>query len=185
MPELAYEVSRLAQNSRDRMTVQDLYDLNAVIKEVKQCKEDGRARLTFRALDVKKLAILTPFDASCAKEASMKSQAGFMSVMTTTDVLHTKTGGNLVEFQSGIIKRVVKSTMAAESASISIAIDRQLYLRLLVESILYGEPEYGEDWRKKLKVPGNLITDAKSLYDHLGKTGSIPKDRSTHRERSD
>ena len=36
-----------------------------------------------------------------------------------------------------------------------------------------------EDWRSKLKVRGILVTDAKSLYDHLKKTGSVPKERLT------
>ena len=31
----------------------------------------------------------------------------------------------------------------------------------------------------KLKIPGLLVTDAKSLFDHLGKTGSIPKEKQT------
>ena len=33
--------------------------------------------------------------------------------------------------------------------------------------------------RHKLKIPGVLITDAKSLYDHLNKTGSVPKEKQT------
>ena len=69
--------------------------------------------------------------------------------------------------------------MAAESASLSTALDRHLYVRVLLESILYGEPDYGADWRHKLRVPGILVTDARSLYDHLGKTGSVPKERQT------
>ena len=36
---------------------------------------------------------------------------------------------NVVEFQSSTIHRVVKSTLAAEAAALSTAIDRQLYLR--------------------------------------------------------
>ena len=110
----------------------------------------------------------------------MKSQAGFLSFLTSTKILAGPTICSLVEFQSGTISRVVKSTMAAESASLSMAIDRQLYLRLLVESILDGEPEtFSHDWRAKLRIPGLCVTDAKSLFDHLGKTGSVPKEKQT------
>ena len=35
------------------------------------------------------------------------------------------------------------------------------------------------DWRKHLKIPGIVVTDAKSLFDHLGKPGSIPTERHT------
>ena len=85
----------------------------------------------------------------------------------------------LVEFQSTTISRVVKSTLASESASLSTALDRQLYLRLLVKSLLHGEPLFDPEWRHKMVVPGILITDAKLLYDHLNTAGKIPKERQT------
>ena len=69
--------------------------------------------------------------------------------------------------------------MAAESAILSIALDRHLYLRLLMECLMYGEPELGTNWCHKLKIPGTLVTDSKNLYDHLTKTGSIPTERQT------
>ena len=61
----------------------------------------------------------------------------------------------------------------------SAALDRQLYLRLLLESLLHGEPEIQGDWRHRLTVPGFLVTDARSLYDHMHKTGSVPTERQT------
>ena len=70
--------------------------------------------------------------------------------------------------------------MAAESAALSKSLDRQLYLRLMVESLLYGQPELRDtDWRVHLHVPGILVTDAKSLYDNLQKDGSLPAERQT------
>eukprot|EP00959_Pyramimonas_sp_CCMP1952_P305325 6389656-Pyramimonas_sp.AAC.1 len=80
----------------------------------------------------------------------------------------------LVEFQSSTITRVVGSTMAAESAAMSVALDRQLYLRLLIEAVLYGELPLQGGWRLVLKVPEALVTDAKSLYDHTCRIGSMP-----------
>ena len=45
---------------------------------------------------------------------------------------------------------------------------------------MYGEPEtFSHDWRMKLKIPGLCVTDAKSLLDHLGKTGNVPKEKQT------
>ena len=69
--------------------------------------------------------------------------------------------------------------MAIESASLSLALDRQLHFILLIEAVLYGEPELGPNWRHELKVPGILVTDARSLYDHINKTGSLPSERQT------
>ena len=135
--------------------------------------------MVFRKLDLTKLMVVTPFDASYAKEMGMKSQAGFMSMITTSGLVDQPSVCNLVEFHSGTISRVVKSTMAAGSASMSIALDRQLYSRMRIESVIHGEPDYTVEWRMKLKLLGVLVTDAKSLYGHLGKTGRIPRERHT------
>ena len=109
----------------------------------------------------------------------MKSQAGFISMLCSDEVLKGPTKCNIVEYLSTRISRVVKSTMAAESASLSTALDRQVYLRLLVEAYIHGEPPMSDDWKYNLKVPGILVTDARSLYDHINKTGSLPSERQT------
>ena len=88
--------------------------------------------------------------------------------------------GNLAEFESSAIRHVERSAMAAESAALSKALDRQLYMRLMIETLLYGHPELKEiDWRAHPRIPGILVTDAKSLYDNLQKDGSLPAERQT------
>ena len=78
------------------------------------------------------------------------------------------------------MRRVVRSTMAVESATLSKSLDRQLYLRLMVETLLHGQPELRyNDWRVCLRTPGILATDAKSLYDSLQKDWSLPAERLT------
>jgi hypothetical protein len=82
--------------------------------------------------------------------------------------------------------------MAAESAALSLALDRQLYVRMLLEALMYGERAQGYRWKENLSipgmvlaqtrtqaftVPGNMVTDAKSLYDHLSRTGNLPTER--------
>ena len=55
-----------------------------------------------------------------------------------------------------------------------------MYLRLLVETLLCGKPVLQDkDWRTELRIPGMLVTDAKSLYDNLQKDGSLPAERQT------
>ena len=43
--------------------------------------------------------------------------------------------------------------------------------------MLYGNMPLLREWRKHLVVAAVLCTDAKSLHDHLNKTGGIPKER--------
>ena len=160
-------------------TVLDLKKLHGLIVEAKDILARGGGKITFRKIDLSKIMVVTSLDASFAKEEGLKSQSGFCSMICSSDVITGPTICNLVEYQSVRISRVVKSTMAAESAALSTALDRQLYLRLLVESMLHGEPETNEDWRHQLKIPGVLVTDARSLFDHINKTGSLPTERQT------
>ena len=179
VPELAYAVSSLAQVGPTALTWEQARQLNLVVTTLKKMAQAGQARIVLPKLRGNQVAVVTPFDASFAKEPGLKSQAGFMSFLTTGDLTKGEVPGALVEYQNTTISRVVKSTLASESASLSTALDRQLYLRLLVQSLLEGEPIYAPDWRHKLTVPGILVTDAKSLYDHLNTTGKIPKERQT------
>jgi hypothetical protein len=174
--DLAYAVSSLAQVSPTSLDWDRVRQLNLVIVTLKQM---SHAKIVLPKLRGAEVTVGTALDASFAKEPGMKSQAAFLSFLTTSEVLQEEVPCALVEFQSSTISRVVKSTLASESASLSIALDRQLYLRLLVQSLLHGEPEYSPEWRHKLTTPGILITDAKSLYDHLNTTGKIPKERQT------
>ena len=133
----------------------------------------------FKPVPLSQIVVLTLMDASFANETGSKSQMGFISLIADASVSTKPAVVNTVEFQSTTITRIVRSTMAAESASLAQAVDRQLYLRLLIECILYGEPDLSGDWRMQLKVPGLVVTDAKSMYDHLSKSGSIPTERQT------
>ena len=59
------------------------------------------------------------------------------------------------------------------------ALDRHLYLRILLDLLWYGPKEIGSDWREQLRFGGGMVTDAKSLYDHMITTGLVPKERQT------
>jgi hypothetical protein len=179
IPELAYSVSALAQVRPQDLSEDHVKQLNGVVQALRKLSETGKAKVILPKINIEQITVMTALDASFAKEPGMKSQAGFMSFLTDWSVMQVEAPCALVEFQSVTISRVVKSTLAAESMSLSTALDRQLYLRLLVQSLLHGEPVYDPEWRHKLKVPGVLITDAKSLYDHLNTTGKVPKERQT------
>ena len=43
------------------------------------------------------------------------------------------------------------------------------------ESVTKGKPKVGSDWRFRLDGRGIMVNDAKSLSDHLQKTGSYPR----------
>ena len=69
--------------------------------------------------------------------------------------------------------------MSAEACSMSICVDRHLYGRLVIDMMLYGHKTLDENWRTTMGISGGVVTDAKSLYDHMGTTGQIPTERQT------
>ena len=120
-----------------------------------------------QGLDESNICVLTSFDAGFAKEEHLKSQSGFVTLITSQDITEEAQWCNICEFQSSTISRRVRSTLAAESASLSLALDRHLFARLLVQAFIYGEPEdYTNNWREELLVPGIMTTDAASLYEY-------------------
>ncbi|CAE8672228.1 unnamed protein product [Polarella glacialis] len=191
MPQVLYGVSYAAQTVR-RAVVRTIKEVNKLLEFARHEAEEGRAELHFKAIDLTCPRVITPFDASFANEDGGKSQAAYVTVVTDDRVLTQEAVGNLVEFGSNKIHRVVRSTMAAESAALSIALDKQLYVRMLLEALLYGERSFSPEWKEHMTIPGmvmaqtrtkefcvagNMVTDAKSLYDHLSKTGNLPSER--------
>ena len=69
--------------------------------------------------------------------------------------------------------------MAAESNSMSLAADRHMYIRILLDILWTGNTEVNENWRTNLRHRGGLVTDARSLFDHIHTTGHIPSERQT------
>ena len=68
--------------------------------------------------------------------------------------------------------------MAAECCSMAAAADKLLYNQKLFDALWFGRVEVGPTWRAQLQVPGHLVTDAKSLYDHARGT-SLAAERQT------
>ena len=159
------------------MTKQDFLDANVVHRKLWQARAEGRMIHRILKQDPTDLKVVTMSDASFAAEPGCRSQAGFVTIVTSGSIEAASVPATLVEFQSSTIHRVVRSTLAAEAASLSTALDRQLYVRLVLEALLHGEPETTPCWRNQLRVPGLMVVDAKSLFDHLSTTGSIPKER--------
>ena len=177
MPHLLYEISRLAQRVSGA-THGDFQDALKAHKLMVQEKDAGRAALRYPKIPGE-LCLVTFFDASLGKEKDGKSQLGQIHFITNTGVEYGPQPAAVIDFTRSKSTRVVRSSMAAEAASMSQAIDRHLYARLLIQMLQKGSFKLSEDWRKDLTVQGYMVTDARSLYDHLGTTGQVPSERQT------
>lgn len=151
---------------------------NALLAEFKLLANQGLMKMVYRPLAGDPV-IVSFFDASLGKSHEVKAQQGQVHFISTKEVSEKPTVTNMVEFRSGRITRVVKSSLAAEGNALSSATDEQIFLRLLAEAMWHGEPVITAKWTSSLKVAGIVVTDAKALFDHLMKTGHLTSERQT------
>ena len=177
MPQVLYEVSLLAQKV-SKATHGDFREAQALHKRFLQEAEAGRAALKYPKMEGVPF-LVTYFDASLGKEVDGKSQLGAIHFLTDEGVMNGPRPACAVEFTTTKSSRVVRSSMAAEACSMSIAVDRHMYARLVLDMLLRGSYPVTASWREDCRVKGGVVTDAKSLYDHLSTTGQIPKERQT------
>ena len=88
--------------------------------------------------------VLSYFDASLGKEDGGRSQLGSLHFLTSRDAIKGPQLAAPVDFHTGRSTRVVRSSMAAESNSMTMALDRHMYLRVLLDLMWYGPKEIGQ-----------------------------------------
>jgi hypothetical protein len=173
MPQIAFDVSEALQKMAEPV-VQRLLEANALLRKAKKIeKESGSIRIP--KVDLNKAVMVAFSDASFGNMPRHGSQAGYLILVAEQSCVKTTAKAAVVFWASHRIKRVVKSTLAAEAAALSEAQDQLEYARVLFMQML-GKVE-GRNWQEALKMPGYLVMDAKSLYDSLMKPGSTPKEK--------
>ena len=176
MPQKLYEVSAMAQKV-NKATYDDFKEAVKLHGSFLEEVAAERGHLHYPQQKGKPY-LLSFFDASLGKEEDGRSQLGGIHFLTTEAVKRGPALAAPIEYHSSRSTRVVRSSMAAESNAMSLTVDRHLYLRILLDILWTGEIEIKEDWRKHLRFGGGLVTDARSLWDHL-QTTLIPTERQT------
>ena len=177
LPEYMYKISALAQRVT-KATHEDVKEANSLLAEMQELARNGGAKLQYRPLEGE-ICFVTYFDASLGRTKDGTAQQGELHLMTDVLAMTEERNANLIEYHSNKISRVVRSSMAAESCALTGAADKQLYNRLLYESLRNGKSEVSSEWRESLQTQGIVVTDAKSLFDHCHRTGHMAQERQT------
>eukprot|EP00971_Amphidinium_carterae_P349931 6491302-Amphidinium_carterae.2 len=169
MPQLSYLVSRL-QQSASKGCVETLLEANAVLRRT---KAQASTRIYFRKIKIPEgggLRVCVMHDASFAGEPGLNSQRGVMVFLSAYPNHGGLTQGHILSWESSTIKRVVKSTLAAEACAASIGLDRLCF----VQTAWATTNDQKGHWMDKLVTgePGQLCTDCRSLHDHLNTSSS-------------
>ena len=134
-------MNRAAQRSSAR-TVADARALNAISLKAQRSSETT-FRYPHRVINVSSAQLVTYGDASFANMEGSKSQCGVV-VFLTREPRRFWHGefqlGHLVHWTSSTIKRVVRSTLAAESYSVSEAVEEAQWLRSVLAEMWPSVP---------------------------------------------
>ncbi len=181
--------SSLLSSRLTDLRIEDIIQLNEVIKALKQ-----KSDLAIRVQPSEKMKMSVVSDASFGNDR-FHSQGGQMIICHEDGLQENKqVAANLLCWRSGRIQRVVNSTLAAETQSLSRGIGDLLWVLVLFEE-LQDENFSIRDWPSRLSgkevmalasksssddLKGCLaIVDAKSLYDYLCKETIGGQDKRT------
>ena len=157
------------QRSMKGPTVEHLVEANSIIRAI---RVQQHHKLSFHPVDPEQLAVVAATDAAFDNLAGHSSQGGYLigvmpqAALDDREHLH---GFTPLMWKSGKIRRVVRSTLAAEAYQAGEATEALEYLRnLLAETRDITFTRNVETrYTKPLAIPGVLVTDARSLYDCL------------------
>lgn len=164
-PDLNFGASALAGEASVHKEYNAVKTAMDLIKKAKAKKQVG---LRYRKLHGD-LTLRVWSDAAFGNMPGSRSQHGSVTVITANLPTDQQGGsyvqGNLLGWQSHRLKRVCRSTFAAETLALVSAIDDGIYTQAVLQA-----------WTRR-SVPLELRSDCASLVEHLGKLDSNPTEK--------
>eukprot|EP00435_Cladocopium_sp_Y103_P064571 s214_g26.t1 len=162
-PDLAVQTS-LSQQAFPKPTMQDFRRANQTVRRAKQERELG---ITFKPIPLNQLTVVCHSDAAWANVGS-HTQAGYVIGFTEKCLQDGQVATWCpATWRSYKLSRAVSSTLAAESQALSIASSTVEWLLLLLAETIDGPLEIAKCRDVLHHRRPILVTDCKSLYDHL------------------
>ena len=143
-PEISFDTCNISTKVNN-MKIRDVIELNKVVKRVKNEKN----QIFFSTLDPNTIKLVLYTDASINNLLHGGSQGGH--IIFLTDFLNKCCP---LIWNSSKIKRVLRSTLAAETLALNEGCETALYLSQILAEILHLE-----------HIPSTCLTDNKPLYD--------------------
>lgn len=159
-PDIIYDACHLSTKLKGA-TVEDLLDCNKVIRRIKS----DRQTLRFQHLGEAPLSLVVFSDASLGNLPDGGSQGGYLILLVGEQGKFSP-----ICWNSKRIRRVVRSTLAAETLALADGIDTALYVSALYTELTSGAPDVQ-------KLPLVCVTDCKSLYEAVKSTKCVAEKR--------
>ena len=142
----------------------EISDLQRVYEAIRYVRQTAQHGIKMSAVPLNKgTTILAYGDSSWCNAANYTSQFGVLIVLCPPQVTEKTCNGLLVDWKSGRMQRVSRSTLASEAHAADEAADRACFVNYFLTELLYQIPAY----KGKMEMPMKQATDAKSLFDCL------------------
>ena len=162
-PDLAAQTS-FSQQSFPNPKIKHLKNVNTIVRRAKQHAD---LDITFKPIPLQDLAVCCHSDAAFANVGN-HTQAGFMIAFTHKSLNQGEMSAwNPAAWRSYRLTRAVSSTLAAESQAMATASGTVEWMCLLLHEIMHGPFDVRESKQVLQQHCPILVTDCKSLYDHL------------------
>ena len=183
-PDLAFAVS-VSQGAVSDARVKHLIEAQRLVTHA---KKHSSFEIVYQPLDLDHGGFLAISDAGLGgigedgeagtvTDGKVRSQGGYLVVFGDEALAHHGTRGkfNLLDWRSHKLKRVCRSSFAAETLSLAEANDAVQHLRGALLEILSPKANLRE-WESEVgRWPATLVVDARDCYDHLSKdTSALP-----------
>ena len=168
-PQLSFQLAELPRKQAS-LTVQDLLKLNKVIRTAKVIE----SKIKIRSIPVEHLRFMGVHDAAHANLEGGASQQGHLILAVHANITNCRVPVSVLSWQSKKIKRVVRSSLAAETCSMSTCQEHLDWMRTIWEQMTRGDfvlENYDQFLTARASI---LVTDCKSLYDAIHKEGAAP-----------
>ena len=169
-PDLAAQVS-FSQQSFPSPTVGDALSANNAIRRARQHAD---LCIVYRSIPMSEIAVVCHSDAAYANAKGGATQGGYIIGFTHKNLEVGDTCSWTPAFwKSHRLPRVINSTLSAEAQSMSAASSMCEWLSLILADVQFGPCCAQSLWEAPHRPPCMLVTDCKSLFDHL-KSPSAP-----------
>ena len=142
--------------------MQNLVEVQRVLAYAKETPTGG---IRLRPVVWSELTYFAFSDASWANAASGRKQAGLLILAASSKALAGEVPASILEWRSHRLRRVTRSTLAAEAAAMDAAVDHAVYMSHFMSCLYKSDHILSGISPPIFKVVP--VTDCRSLYDAL------------------
>ena len=166
-PQSSFQLAEL-RRKQSSPTVQDLLRLNKVIRTAKVIESK------IRSIPVEHLRFMGVHGAAHANIEGGSSQQGHLILAVHASISNCRVLVSVLSWQIKNIKRVVRSSLAAETCRLSTCQEHLDWIRTMWEQMTRSDFVL-ENYEQFLTArPSILVSNCKSLYDAVHKEGAAP-----------